>query len=76
MVDFYPMEDDMTDAEHKAMVLYHLGGIEAGRGDGYNVHPRTVQSLMRKGFFTTHDITAKGRQYIAEHVVPELDKEM
>lgn len=56
--------------EHRALRLYHLGGIEAwrtGPKTGW-VHTGTVSSLMRKGHFSKSGLTAKGRAYIEEHV--------
>jgi hypothetical protein len=39
----------LTDAEHHALALIHLGGIEALRSNGERTACKTVDSLVRKG---------------------------
>jgi hypothetical protein len=55
--------------QHRAMELYHLGGVDAWRyNNGKSVKCNTVNFLVKRGFFTNHGLTEKGRQYIAQHV--------
>ena len=58
----------LSPIEKKAMELFHLGGVGAWRTGRNNIKPNTVRSLMKKGLFTSHGITSKGRQYIKDHI--------
>jgi len=58
----------LSPAQHRALVLYHLGGIEALRyNSGKPVACRTVGALMDNGYFDKAGPTAKGREYMAEY---------
>lgn len=61
----------LSDKEHKALELFHLGGVEAWRTPTYTVACNTVDSLVRKGYFNSKGLTAKGIEYVEKHVVPD-----
>lgn len=56
--------------QHRAMELYHLGGVEAWRYNSTgHIKCNTVSSLVKNGFFTNDGITEKGEQYIEQHII-------
>ena len=58
----------LSPAQHRAMILYHLGGIEALRyNSGKSVACRTVGALMDNGYLDKAGPTAKGLEYMAEY---------
>ena len=61
----------LSDKEHKAIELYHLGGVDALRTPTYTVACNTVDSMIRKGYFNSDGLTAKGVEYIEQHVIPD-----
>ena len=58
----------LSPAQHRAMVLYHLGGIEALRDNsGKPVACRTVGALIDNGYLDKAGPTTKGLEYMVEY---------
>ena len=61
----------LSDKQHRALELYHLGGVEAWRTPAYSVACTTIDSLMKAGYLDRKGLTAKGIEYVEKHVIPD-----
>ena len=57
----WPATVTLTAAECKALVNFHLGGVEALRRPGYSCQCKTIDSLFRKGLTDKCGFTDMGK---------------
>ena len=62
--DTTPVYDPpLTEAQHRAMILFRRGGGSAWCQNQRGVSQRTIDSLMRRDYLGTNGATAKGARY-------------